>query len=175
MGISKNWLRSQMFSQQAEKTNIDAILSRRDIEKINELFKKDIWEKQDLQELMHLLSGAEVKMLKFSDEDRYLLGKFKAWIDDFVTIGIQAFDIKEKMEEQEELTDEERDIMNKAMELTHHTIRYLVSIFLFLARSSLSLGGEAFSRFTEERVMHLYPPETPPQKTGLVGRILGRG
>lgn len=171
MVVSTGWLKNQMFTPSPERTNIDAILSRRDIEKMENLFKKNIWEKEDLQTLMHLLAGAETKMLNFSSHDRIILAKFLAWIEDFVTTGIQAYDIKERMEEQENLTEGEQDILNKAVELTIHTIRYLTAIFLFLSRSSLSLDAEAFSRFTEQRVVNISPQlENPPQKKkGLLG------
>ena len=87
MAVDPQWMKRQMFSVQSEKSNVDVILARRDIEKIRQIINKEEMSREDISELFYLLSGAEVKVLSFKEYDRYLLAKFLTWVGEFVNIG----------------------------------------------------------------------------------------
>ena len=159
-----------MFSVQSEKSNVDVILARRDIEKIRQIINKEEMSREDISELFYLLSGAEVKVLSFKEYDRYLLAKFLTWVGEFVNMSLSLHDIYDKekklkakngnKKEKEEL-DETKQMLHKAVTGMHSTLRYLVSIYLFVARSTLSIGGKAFEEFTKEKIEYLYPNQQP--------------
>jgi len=157
VAVDPQWMKRQMFSVQSERSNVDVILSRRDIERIRQIINKKDMGREDVSELFYLLSGAEVKVLAFKEYDRYLLAKFLTWVGEFVNMSLSLHDIKEK----EQGDKDSIKMLEKAVMGMHNTLRYLVSIYLFIARSTLSIGGKAFEEFTKEKIEYLYPNQQP--------------
>jgi hypothetical protein len=174
-------LGQQLFQQRtAEKTYTDKLLSRQDISHIQILVRKEDLTRSELLDLLYMLSSSEIKLANFNDWDRYLLGKFLAWIRDFVSICEILYDYKEKYEPGEkkksdskekenpdepkaELDEEFTDIqdiaklMENCRKFMLHNIKFLVDIFLYLSRSTLSLSMSAFEILSTSRYEYAYP------------------
>jgi hypothetical protein len=170
-------MKRQMFSSQSERSNVDVILSRRDIEKIRMIINKEDMSREDLSELFYLLGGAEAKVLAFEPYDRYLLTKFLTWVGEFVNVSLALFEIKNtesklvfKNKEDKEEHAELKKMLEKTVRGMANTLRYLVSIYLFISRSTLSLGGKAFEEFTKEKIEYLYPNQQQPMPSKKGGR-----
>lgn len=93
----ENQLQSAMFNSQNDKTFIDKLLSRQDVEAIRELIKKPKLYRPDIMELQYLVSGAESKLLNYSEWDRYIILKFFVWIREFTKIAELLYDYQEKL------------------------------------------------------------------------------
>lgn len=158
-------------SQITERAYTDKLLARRDISQIQELMKKDDLTRSELLNLLYLLSSSEIKLANFGDWDRYLLGKFLAWIRDFVSIAEILYDYKDKYDkaqqkdEGEETDKKDQYMYNpETMRLLEnnrnymlHNIKFLVDIFLYLSRSTLSLSMSAFEILSTSRYEYSYP------------------
>ncbi|MEE9364815.1 MAG: hypothetical protein V3U92_19615 [Cellulophaga sp.] len=137
--------------------------------------KKDILTRPELLEIMSLLSGAETKLLSFNDFDRYLLGKFLIWIGEFGVVAEKLYDLLNKYEEETksiekskkkvklkerkleftrrtEFIEKQLKTGNKGMLTLQHDFKFLVTLFLYLSRSTLSLKAKAFESFTTNRM-----------------------
>lgn len=90
-----------LFSKQSEKTFVDKILARQDVDLVRSITRKAKLSREDLTELLHLCSGAELKLLNYGEHDRYLMGKFFVWIREFVALAEQLYDYKEELERKE--------------------------------------------------------------------------
>lgn len=201
----------RIFSMQnAEKSYTDKLLAKEDVRNIQDLVKKEDLTRSELLEILYLLSSSEIKLANFSEWDRYLLGKFLAWIRDFVSICEILYDYKEKYDKFKETDNEDNktevstaiglevsdyretlevcfsyvdddtkkakiDEMAKAFEkglpstmkdiinlmennrkFMLHNIKFLVDIFLYLSRSTLSLGMNAFEILSTSKFEYAY-------------------
>lgn len=155
--------------QPVEKSYTDKLLARAEVSKIQELIKKEDLTRSELLEILYLLSSSEIKLANFGDWDRYLLGKFLAWIRDFVSICEVLYDYKEKYEEIPEADKDDEKAMTSAtiksdiknlMENNRkymlHNIKFLVDIFLYLSRSTLSLSMSAFEILSTSKYEYAY-------------------
>ena len=91
----------QVFSKQQEKTFIDKILAKQDIEGVRELIKKPRLKREELLELLYLLTSTESKLLNYGEWDRYIILKYFVWVREFIKISELLFDYKEYLEAQE--------------------------------------------------------------------------
>jgi len=76
-----------IFSGQAEKTFIDKLFAKEDVEKIRELIKKPKLTRSELLELLYLISANEAKLVNYSGWDRYIALKFFVWIREFIKVA----------------------------------------------------------------------------------------
>ena len=88
-------LGNNIFAPEHEKTFIDKVLGRREVEELKTIMERDELSRSDLNKLLYLLSSVEIKLVNFGEWDRYLLGKFYAWIRDFVATLEILFDYQE--------------------------------------------------------------------------------
>ena len=154
-----------------ERTYIDKILNREDAKRLQELMKKENLERSDLLEILYLLAGVEIKLVNFGDYDRYLLGKFFAWIRDFISKTELVYDYIEIIEGmiREEKNKKDRDeriikeleeikeILEKVKKYDLHNAKFLVDVYLYLSRSTLSLGATGFDTLTTSKFEYHYP------------------
>lgn len=152
-------LGQRMFYQMSpEKTYTDKLLARSEIKDIKDLIKKEDLTRSDLLELLYLLSSAEIKLANFNDWDRYLLGKFLAWIRDFVSMAEIIYDYQD---EYKNYTDDSKKqiktMMTNIRKFILHNIKFLVDIFVYLSRSTLSLNMAAFEAMSKSRYEYAYP------------------
>jgi len=165
----------QAFGSESEKTYIDKVLGRREGEQIKILIKKDTLTRGDLLDLLHLLTSAEIKLANLDDQDRYILGKFFVWIREMVKIAEFYYDYKDDLNNSDAkkicfadegcLTKEgKEEILRNIASNQHmieHNIKYLCDIFLYIARSSVSLEALGFDTLTKARYEYGYGQQTP--------------
>lgn len=152
---------NMVSGQYQEKAYTDKLLGRKDVERLAQLMKKETLERSDVLELLYMLSAVEIKLSNLGDWDRYLLGKFYAWIRDFVNVAEVLYDWEDKVKKGDlgpELKNDEEvtQMMDNIQVLWVHNIKFLVDIFLYLSRSTLSLGMSAFDALSKMRYEYDY-------------------
>lgn len=147
-----------IYGGQQEKTFIDKTLARNDVEEMKEIMEKDDLTRGELLKLLFLISGNEMKLLNFGDFERYLGGKFYAWIRDFVSCAELLYDYKAAIEKKKFKVNENTRLMleNIRRQLLHN-IKFLVDVFFYLSRSTLSLEATGFDTITKNRYEYFYP------------------
>lgn len=90
-----------LFSPQTEKTYIDKVLARQDVEAVRELVKKPKLNRAELLEMLYLLGSVESKLLNYSEWDRYVILKFFVWIREFAKMCEQLFDYVDDLTKKE--------------------------------------------------------------------------
>lgn len=145
-----------VFSQQTEKTWIDKILDRHDVERVRELIRKEDLNRNELLELLYLLAGNELKLVNFGDWDRYLLGKYFAWIRDFVSVAEGVFDFIDGLMKEEYDEDTKKAAENVKKHILH-AVKFNVDVYFYLMRSTLSISASAFDTLTKSRFEYAYP------------------
>ncbi|MEM4757774.1 MAG: hypothetical protein QW184_01310 [Nanopusillaceae archaeon] len=131
----------------------DKLLAKDTLEKIRLLIKKDELTLEEMNEILYLLASDEIKLLNFSYSDRYILGKFYAWIREFVKLveEIQRFE-----KDYKKLTDEQKITIQKIKQIMSHNFKFLVDVFAFLARSTMSINSKAFEEFLKQKYEYEY-------------------
>lgn len=155
-------LQRSLFSQQSEKTYIDKILSRQDVDTIRELVKKPELSRAEILDLLYLISGAEAKLLNYGEWDRYVVLKFYVWIRDFVSVAEQLYDYVDWLAEQEKqniivLTPEGSKMIKNNKRLIEHMIKFLADLYLNIGRTSLSIGATGFMEILKNKYEIAYP------------------
>lgn len=177
-------LQKSVFSGQNEKTFIDKLLAREDVNAIRELVKKPDWTRQDLLEILYLLSGAESKLLNYGEWERYVILKFFVWIREFVKIGEMLYDYEDDMIERgtliknEKNKDDAAQMFENNKRMIEHNIKFLVDLYLNIGRTSLSLGGTGFIEMLKNKFEVNYPSgqmsgqnlPQPQQSAGIFNR-----
>lgn len=102
MGFEDNLQRS-MFSESKEKTFIDKLLAKEDVQAIRQIIKKPKLTRSDMLEALYMLSSNESKLLNFDEWNRYVLLKFFVWIREFIKIAELSFDYHDDLELKEKL------------------------------------------------------------------------
>lgn len=163
-----NKLNEVLFNRQHERTFVDKVLDRQDVERIRELMRKEDLSRDELLELLYLLAGIEVKLVNMGEWDRYLLGKYFAWIRDFVSVAETIFDYVE--DPSIEVDEETKKLLENIKKNVMHAVKFNADVYLYLMRSTLSLGGAAFDTLTKARFEYHYPDSSketqqPQQKS----------
>lgn len=195
MGFEEN-LQKAVFNPNREKTFIDKLLAKEDVNAMREIVKKPNLTRHDLLELLYLISSAESKLYNFSVWDRYIILKFFVWIREFVKVAEILWDEKEKLEKREticknckktlredcECTDPQpnmiitprtRVLFDNNARLIEHNIKFLVDLYLNIARTSLSIGATGFRELLVNKFEMSYPQQQlatniPQQTTGVL-------
>lgn len=161
----------------AERSLVDKALARRNVEKIEDLLRKDEWTREDVKLLLNYLVSDELKLLYLRDWDRYILGKYFVWLREIVRVGEDYYDIEESIKRRieqlknKQLTEnEDEDARKAAIEEYKNrlkvlkriekgfisSIQFAVDIFLYIGRSSLSLYGKAFDSLLKPHTEYEY-------------------
>lgn len=158
----ESWLGSSIYGGgQREKTFVDKTMARQDVDEIKDLMMKEDLSRQDLRKLQYLIGGIERKLENFTPYDRYLLGKFFTWIRDFESIIEGLLDFKEKLDEGTiPKTEYSEKMVENVRHKMLHNFLFLIDVFLYLSRSTLSINAEAFRTITSQRFEYAY--STPP-------------
>ena len=190
-------MNSSLFSQDHEKTFIDKVLDRKDSERLRELMTIEELSRDEILELLYIIVSINTKLVNYSDWDRYLLGKFLAWIRDFCTLHETLLDYIDELEQDEqeilsnidkenltvqdiESTEDLENIrltMKQIQKHTSHNLKFLVDIYLYLSNSTLSVSAVAFDTLSKSRFEYSYPhqgyqPVSPePKKGGLLPKL----
>lgn len=111
MGEFESRVQNAMNVQDVEKSFIDKLIARRDIESIKKLIKKPDLTREELLEITYNLSSSELKLVNLSEWDRYVILKFGGvWIGQFVKMAELLYDYKEYLDEKETLLIEKLQI-----------------------------------------------------------------
>lgn len=162
----ENSINKALFSQNSEKTFIDKILARQDVERVRDLIKKDELNRQDLMEILNMLSSVETKLLNYGEWDRYIMAKYFVWIRDFVKTAEQLYDYEADLEKEKyDLDKETKQLFNNAKRNISHNIKFLVDLYFNLARTTLSLGGTGILELLKNKYEIFYPSGNPSQNT----------
>jgi hypothetical protein len=162
-------LKKNLFSQDKEKTFIDKLLGKEEIERTRDLIKKDPLTRSEIMELLHACSSAECKLWNFGAWERYVQLKYFVWIREFTKISEIMFDQKEKMFKDMNLSERSKTLLKNNERLIEHNTKFLVELYFNMARTTLSLGGTAFMEFLKQKFEVVYPagqPGTQPQEQG---------
>lgn len=171
-----------------DKSFTDKLLGRQDANKLTELIRKDELEREDLSEILNLISSINSKLVNYNEWDRYSLGKYYTWIRSFIKEAQEVIKLKKEVEvfivatkkEIDETKDSEKLIKLNAMMDTHMLTsdlitktrdficddsKFIIDVFLFMSNSTLSLGAAAFDTLSTSRYEYSYPIVNPPTVT----------
>lgn len=96
-------IQQSMFSGYNEKTFIDKVLGKEDIKEVRKLMKKENLTRQDLNDLLNLLSSTEQKLLNYGEWERYHILKFFVWVRETLKVTELLFDYEDDMNEKNNL------------------------------------------------------------------------
>lgn len=155
-------LQKGIFQGNPEKTYIDKLLGRREVERTKELIKKDELTREEILELLHMCSSTESKLLNLSDWDRYVMLKFFVWIREFVKICELMFDMKEDLLKKEKngetyLSERSKTILKNNERLIGHNTKFLVELYFNIGRTTLSVGATGFLELLKNKFEMMYP------------------
>lgn len=170
-----------MASVESNRKNIDQFMIKDMINRIRFLMRRDELSKEDLSELLYLLTATELKMTRFSLVDRRILGKFFVWLRDFVSLTGEYYDFIADERKNfgltgsensngiiQETTPQFRQEIEKLLERAMHGClsgtKFLSDVYLFIERSGLSVEGWAFNKMAEKGVALRTTEETKLKK-----------
>lgn len=165
MGFEQQ-LAQHAFNQRAERTFIDKILAKADVEKVQDLIKKPKLKRQDLLELLYMLSSTESKLLNLSQWDRYVLMKFFVWIREFIKIAELLYDYQDDLREKKrngiiQLSKRTEKLLYNNERLIEHNAKFLIDLYFNMGRSTLSVGMSAFIELLTSKFEMSYPNLNP--------------
>ncbi|MEM4878276.1 MAG: hypothetical protein QW616_05975 [Thermoplasmata archaeon] len=142
-----------IINTRSEVALSDKLLAKDTLEKIRLLIKKEELTLEEMNEVLYLLASDEIKLLNFTYNDRYILGKFYAWIREFVKLveEIQRFE-----KDYKKLTEEQKITLQKIKQIMSHNFKFLVDVFAFLSRSTMSINSKAFEEFLKQKYEYEY-------------------
>ena len=201
MSIEEN-IQKGLFSQQSEKTYIDKVLARQDVDRIRDLIRKKELTREDLLEMLYLISGTESKLLNYTEWDRYIILKFFVWIREFVKILEILFDYEDQLNKQNNtcrhcgnsikpkekekkcicenkeavitLSSRSTKLLNNIRLMMEHNAKFLVDLYLNIARSSMSIGGVGFSELIKNKYEVVYGTQNQPEPSKAAGLFRGK-
>jgi len=186
MGIEEG-IQKSIFSGNQERTAIDKVLAKDDINALRDLIKKPELTRSEILEILYLLSAAEAKLHNYSDWDRYIILKFFVWIRELVKIYERLIDYEDWLKEQEKtcrvcglqiapviggktapctcdtpkpcfkLTERSIRLFKNNKLSMQHDIKFLVDLYVNIARSSMSVGGAGFLELLKNKFEIVYP------------------
>lgn len=153
-----------IFAGQTEKTFIDKIFAKEDVEKIRDLIKKPKLTRSELLELLYLISANESKLVNYGEWDRYIALKFFVWIREFIKVAELLYDYKDDLEKKAKLSnskfnlsDRSKQLLDNNERLIEHNAKFLIDLYLNMARTTLSLGATGFIETLKNKYEIAYP------------------
>lgn len=180
-------LQNAMFSGNREKTFIDKLLAKEDVDRLRELVKKPKLQRAELLELLYLLGSTESKLLNYGQWDRYVILKFFVWIREFIKVAELLYDYADDLKVKEntcknckqpkevpdgskvvacdcgnfessiDLTKRTRQLLYNNERLIEHNAKFLIDLYLNISRTTLSIGGAGFMEMLKNKYEIAYP------------------
>lgn len=151
MGIEQS-LGSALLQSYQDKSYIDKVTSKEEVAEVKELMSHPILSREDLDKLMCLLVGNELKLVNFGDYGRYLSGKFFAWVSDIIGANAIFFDYADAIKDKKiSATPEDEILIQNIHRIFSHANKTLINTFFFIDRSSVGLGGVGFETLSKNR------------------------
>ncbi len=157
-------LQNAMTSSKAERTFIDKLLAKEDIARIRDLQRKKNLSREELLELLYMLTGAESKLYKLNDWERYIILKYFVWIREFIKVIEKIHDYKDQINKKG-LTPTAKKAFDNVISTIEHDAKFLVDIYLNIGRTSLSVEGKAFEDLLANKFEMTYDYRQPQQTT----------
>lgn len=156
-GAFEKNIQKSMFSKNSEKTSIDKLLARNEVERINEIIKREKLGREGTLELLYLCLGTESKLLNLGQWERYVLLKFFVWIREFTKLVEMLYDLRTFFKTNN-MNISERCIqfLDNTERLMENNVKFLVDLYLNIGRTTLSLGGTAFMELLKNKFEMLY-------------------
>lgn len=180
-------LQNSIFSGQSEKSFIDKLLAKSDVDRVRELIRTNKLKREDLLELLYLLSGNEAKLLNYGEWDRYIILKFFVWIREFVKVAEIMFDYQEDLKKKENtcknckklgktkekenkcscenfisssiLTERTKQLLYNNERYIEHNVKFLVDLYFNIGRTTLSLGATGIMELLKNKYEVVYPQQ----------------
>lgn len=146
--------RGSIFTTDKDVSLTDKLLGRDTINKIKSIMDKEDLDYTDISSLLYLITTDETKLLNITPYERYVLGKFYTWIREFVKLLEEIYYFKRKYFNT--LTDEEKETLEEIRKIMIHNTKFLIDVFLFLSRSTLSIYAKAFEEFLKQKFEYEY-------------------
>ena len=154
-------LKKGIFGQPKDKTFIDKLLARSEIEKTKELIKKERLTRSELLELLYMCIGTEAKLVNLSDWDRYVVLKFFVWIREFIKVAELMYDMRDSFEAKKKLGIQLKPrteiILLNNERLIEHNAKFLIDLYFNILRTTLSIGGTGFTEILNNKFEINYP------------------
>lgn len=174
-------LSDQLYQMPADRSSIDKVLAKTDAEEIKNIMAKETLTRKEISLLLYLMVSNELKLLNFSEQDRYLSGKFYVWVRQFAQLTEQIYDYAIKVEamskEERYLAGIDEDVFEMLKQVRDrfvHMVKYLADIYLYLNRSTMSYDASGFNTLTTQRTEMIYPQQQfvdPVKKQGLLPKL----
>lgn len=197
MGFEEN-LQHGLFNTTSEKTFIDKVLAKQDVDKIRELIKKPKLTRSDLLELLYMLSSTESKLVNYGAWDRYVILKFFVWIREFVKVAEMLYDYQDDLKKKENsckncnntkvkctckndlkftpqivLTEMTKKLLFNNERYIEHNAKFLIDLYLNISRTTLSLGATGFLETLKNKFELAYTGTNPALGTPLTAQAQG--
>ena len=189
-----------MFNGSQEKTFIDKLLSKEDVERIRDLIRKPRLKREEILEILYLLGSTESKLLNYDANDRYVILKFFVWIREFVKITELLFDYQDDLIKKENtckncnadkdkcecgkftpqlvMSPQTKKLLFNTERHIEHISKFLVDLYLNIARTTLSLNATGFIELLKNKYELQYRQQgvdTPLEnKKGWLDKAIGR-
>lgn len=153
-----------LFNIKQDTAISDKLLSIENIKKIEKLVQKDELTLEEINQLLYLLTTEESKLLNLDAYERYIFGKFYAWIREFVKLIEEIYRLENDLKNDNIYDSDLEKTIKKVLYISMHNVKFLIDVFLYLSRTSLSLDAEAFKKFLEQKFEYEYkttPTQTP--------------
>jgi len=168
MQAAEQAIGQSILNSSGEKTFIDKLLGKNDVERVRELIRKEKLSRSELLELLYSLTGNEMKLLNMGAWDRYVILKYFVWIRDFVKNIEIMYDYQEKINqdikddkpvEAEDIRRAERlkKLIQENEKLAEHMIKFMVDLYFNMSRTTLSLNATGFMELLTNKHEVVYP------------------
>lgn len=157
-------LNQSQYSRPAERTYVDKVLSRVDIERVGVLMKKTNLTRQDILDLLYLLNSSEIKLVNYDSRLRYFLAKFFVWLRDLAQQMELLFFYEDILKENKhDMTNNAKQCINSTRGLLENSFKFLVDVYLNVVRSSLSLDARGIDSLLSNKFEMNYSGSVPQQ------------
>lgn len=177
-------LNRAVFHGESEKSFVDKLLGRQDADRLHGLIKKEPLTMSDVEEMLFLMTSIDQKILNYNAWDRYVVVKLFPWVKDFSTVCKTMMQYQQQYEQgkfTEDFKDKavEKEIIEIIKEINKyllHNLKFLISVFLLVSNTTLSLDGAAFETLTTSRFEYSYPmmPMPQPQEKRNILNVFGK-
>ena len=181
-------LSSQMFSNKDDRSFSDKILAKSEVDEIKQLIQQEKITSSDLSKILYLMAGNELKLLNLSENQRHIIGLYYAWIRDIVLLCQVTANYQKNMTTDRDyarmnqgkllVTKETYLLVDNLLDMMLADSKYLIDVYFYLQRSSLSLGAYGFDVLTQMRYDYKYSQDQQAglaqTEKGLINKITGR-
>src|SRR3990172_1150723 len=153
-GFEKS-LGQAIYSGTGARAYTDKLMAAEEDSEIKDLIQKDNLDGSDLRRLGYMLASKEQKLVNYDDKERYLLGKYKTWIDR--AISLQQTRLRNMIILKSKNVTEITELsLKQAYQIHDEDIKKMISLFLYISRSSLSLNAKAFNDLSTNKAETVY-------------------